>query len=203
VEQTSFLTGLIIGFAMAVPVGPIGMLCIRKTLTEGQLRGLIIGCGAATAEMLYGCVATFSLTFISNMMASQRVWLCLVGAGILFYLGVRTFRAQTVDPAAPVTGGGSLRLFFSAVLLALTNPLTIFAFVAVFAALGLGSGLSVFSEWALVLGIFLGSALWFMLLSVSASIFRKKLDTGGLRWVSRIAGVLIIMSGVMALASLF
>ncbi len=203
VETTSLLKGLIIGFAMAVPVGPIGILCIRKTLAEGQLRGLLIGFGAATADMLYGCVAAFSLTFISNAIASQRLWLRLAGAGILFYLGVRTFRARPVDPGAPVTGGGLLRLYFSALVLSFTNPLTIFAFVAVFAALGLGSGLSVFSEWSLVLGVFLGSSLWFLALTVTASLFRKKLGSVGLRWVSRIAGVLIIISGIIALASLF
>src|ERR1035441_9454273 len=78
-EFTDFLKGIFVGFAMAVPIGPIGIMCIRKTLTEGRLRGLIIGLGAATADLLYGCVAAFGLKLISNTLVSQRIWIRLVG----------------------------------------------------------------------------------------------------------------------------
>jgi threonine/homoserine/homoserine lactone efflux protein len=197
-----FLTGIMIGFSMAVPVGPIGILCLRTTLTGGRLRGMMIGFGAATADLLYGCVAAFGLTFISNVIAAERIWIRLVGGGVLFFLGVRTFRALPADPQAPTGGSGLLRSYLTTFFLTLTNPTTIFAFIAVFAALGLGKEFHLFSAAMLVLGVFAGSCLWFLFLSSGAMLFRKHLHLAGLQWVNRIAGVLIILSGVIAIVSL-
>ncbi len=201
-ELTFFLKGIFIGFAMSLPVGPIGIICIRKTLTEGHLRGLIIGLGAATADLLYGCVAAFGLSVISNILVSQRIWIRLVGGALLLFLGVRSFRSRPPDPNIPIKNSGILRSYLTTVFLTLTNPLTIFAFVAVFAALGLGNGLGYFSASVLVAGVFIGSFLWFLSLSSGATLFRKKLDLVGLQWVNRIAGVLIIISGVIVIVSL-
>jgi threonine/homoserine/homoserine lactone efflux protein len=201
-EPIFFLKGLIIGFGMAVPVGPVGILCIRKTLADGHSRGLIIGLGAATADSLFGSIAAFGLTFVSDLIASQQFWLRLVGGSILLFLGIRTFRARRKDPIIPFDNKGLLGSYLSAFLLVLTNPVTIFAFIAVFAAFGLGHKLFIISACILVLGVFAGSGLWFLMLSYVATTFRKKLDSDGLRWVNRIAGVLIILSGAAALVSL-
>jgi threonine/homoserine/homoserine lactone efflux protein len=201
-EPIFFLKGLIIGFGMAVPIGPVGILCIRKTLVGGHLRGLIIGLGAATADSIFGSIAAFGLTFVSDVIASQHFWLRLVGGGILLFLGIRTFRAKRKDPVIPYENRGMLGSYLSAFLLVLTNPVTIFAFVAVFAAFGLGHKLFIVSASILVIGVFTGSGLWFLILSYVATTFRKKLDSDGLRWVNRIAGILIILSGAAALVSL-
>jgi len=201
-EPIFFLKGLFIRFGMAVPIGPVGILCIRKTLVGGHLRGLIIGLGAATADSIFGSIAAFGLTFVSDVIASQHFWLRLVGGGILLFLGIRTFRAKRKDPVIPYENKGMLGSYLSAFLLVLTNPVTIFAFVAVFAAFGLGHKLFVVSACILVIGVFTGSGLWFLILSYVATTFRKKLDSDGLRWVNRIAGVLIILSGAAALVSL-
>jgi threonine/homoserine/homoserine lactone efflux protein len=201
-ELTIFLKGIAIGFAMAVPLGPIGIICIRKTLTEGRLHGLVIGLGAATADMLYGCIAAFGLTIISETLNSQKIWIRLVGGALLFFLGIKTFRAHPADPKIPIKSKGIFRSYLTTVFLTLTNPMTIFAFIAIFAALGLGNGLSYFSAAALVVGVFFGSSLWFLLLSSGVTLFRNKLDLEGLKWVNKIAGILIIISGVIAIASL-
>ncbi|MGA2624874.1 MAG: LysE family transporter [Bacteroidota bacterium] len=201
-ELIFFLKGLIIGFGMAVPIGPIGVLCIRKTLAEGHSRGLIIGLGAATADSLYGSIAAFGLTFVSEVIATEHFWLRLVGGSILLYLGIRTYRARRKDSIIPFDNKGLLGSYVSACLLALTNPVTIFAFVAVFAAFGLGHKLTIISACTLVLGVFAGSCLWFLTLSYVATLFRKKLDSSGLRWVNRIAGVLMILSGLAAFVSM-
>jgi len=95
-EITYFFKGIIIGFLMAVPIGPIGIMCIRKTLTEGRGRGFIIGLGAATADMLYGCIAAFGLTVISNVLISQRIWMRLAGGALLLFLGSK--RALWITP---------------------------------------------------------------------------------------------------------
>ena len=201
-ELTFFLKGIAIGFVMAIPIGPIGIMCIRKTLTEGRLSGLIIGLGAATADLFYGCVAVFGLTIISDTLNNQRIWIRIVGSALLFFLGIKTFRAQPKDPKLKISGSGRLRSYFTVVVLTLTNPLTIFAFIAVFAAFGLGDGLSFFSAVVLVAGVFIGSCLWFFLLTSGTILFRKKLDLVGLKWVNKIAGILIIISGFIVIGSL-
>jgi len=201
-EFTFFLKGIAIGFFMAIPIGPIGIMCIRKTLTEGRLSGLIIGLGAATADLFYGCVAAFGLTIISDTLNNQRIWIRIVGGALLFFLGIKTFLAKPKDPKLKISSSGRLRSYFTVVVLTLTNPLTIFAFIAVFAAFGLGDGLSFFSAIVLVAGVFIGSCLWFFLLTSGTIIFRKKLDLVGLKWVNKIAGILIIISGFIVIGSL-
>ncbi len=96
-EFTIFLKGICIGFALAVPIGPIGIMCIRKTLTEGRIHGLIIGLGAATADLIYGTVAAFGLTFISNTLYNQRIWIRLVGGILFLLLGAKIFRSRPSD----------------------------------------------------------------------------------------------------------
>jgi threonine/homoserine/homoserine lactone efflux protein len=201
-EPIFFLKGLIIGFAMAVPIGPIGVMCIRKTLAEGHSRGLIIGIGAATADSLFGSIAAFGLTFLSDVITSEQLWLSIVGGVLLLFLGVRTFRAKHKDPIIPFDNNGLLGSFVSAFILALTNPVTVFAFLAVFAAFGLGHGLMIIPACLLVLGVFAGSWLWFLILGYASTFFRTRLDSGGLRRVNGIAGGLIIISGLAAFVSL-
>lgn len=201
-ELTFFIKGIIVGFAMAIPVGPIGILCIRKTLTEGRIKGLVIGLGAATADLLYACIAAFGLTAISDTLNSQRIWIRLIGGALLLFLGIRIFRAQPKNPKFNINSGGMLRSYLTTFLLTLTNPLTIFAFIAIFAALDLAEGLSYLYASILVLGVFIGSTLWFVILSSGVTLFRNKLDVNGLRWVNKIAGILIMLSGIIAVGSL-
>ena len=197
-----FLKGLIIGFAMAIPIGPVGVLCIRKTLAEGHARGMFIGLGAATADSMYASMAAFGLTFISDAVTSHQFWVSLGGGSVLFYLGIRTFLSKKKKSIALTSNKGLARSYASAFFLALTNPVTIFAFVAVFAAFGLGENINIVSAAIIVLGVFAGSYLWFLTLSYVATHFRKKIDSGGLVWVNRFAGILIIVSGAVAFISL-
>jgi threonine/homoserine/homoserine lactone efflux protein len=201
-DLTFIIKGILIGFAMAVPLGPIGIICIRKTLTEGRIRGLVIGMGAATADMFYAAIAAFGLTVISDTLNEHRIWIRLVGGALLLFLGIRTFLAKPKDPKLQINGSSALRSYLTTIFLTLTNPFTIFAFIAVFATLGLGNGLSYLSATILVVGVFIGSLLWFVILSSGVTFFRKKLDMTGLRWVNKIAGILIIISGIIAIVSL-
>ena len=200
-EFSLLVQGIIIGFSIALPVGPIGILCIRKTLTESHLSGIVVGLGAATADGLYGFVAGFGLTVISNILISQQIWIRLVGGLFLCYLGVKTFIARPVERPAEVNGLGLFSSYFSTLVLTLTNPVTIVAFLGIFAALGLGSEMSYGSAGTLVLGVFAGSALWFIFLSTVVTLFREKISHVGLGWVNRISGTLIIILGVIAILS--
>jgi threonine/homoserine/homoserine lactone efflux protein len=195
-----FLRGLAIGFSIAAPVGPIGVLCIRRTLAEGRTSGLASGLGAATADAIYGCIAGFGLTLISNILISQQVWLRLVGGVFLCYLGLKTFRAKPAEQAAPAGSDSLISAYVSTFFLTLTNPLSIFAFAAIFAGLEGATGHYV-SAGALVLGVFIGSALWWLTLSTGVSLFRTKVTPNGLRWVNRVSGLVIAAFGLLVLLS--
>ena len=192
-----------IGFSIAAPVGPIGVLCIRRTLANGQISGLVSGLGAATADAFYGCVAGFGLTFISSLLIDQQMWLRLFGGLFLLYLGIKTLLSRPSEQAANAAGSGLLGSYVSTFLLTVTNPLTILSFAAIFAGLGLANTSGTYiSAVILVLGVFLGSALWWLLLSGGVGVFRDKFNTQGLLWVNRISGVIITVFGMVALGGL-
>jgi threonine/homoserine/homoserine lactone efflux protein len=203
VNISFLLRGFIIGFSIAAPVGPIGVLCIRRTLAEGRTSGFISGLGAATADAIYGCIAGFGLTFISSLLMSQQVWFRLVGGAFLCYLGFKTFLARPAEKAASAKGYGLAGAYASTFFLTLTNPMTILSFAAIFAGLGVGSasGNYVFAG-LLVLGVFIGSALWWIILSGIVAGVRTKFNPAGLRWVNRISGIIITGFGLLAFLSL-
>lgn len=197
-----FLKGIVIGLAIAVPVGPIGALCVQRTLAEGRISGLVSGLGAATADTIYGFIAAFGVTMISGFLISHQMWLRIIGGAILFTLGLKTFLSRPRKQAAPVSGNSLLTNFFSTFGLTLTNPITILAFAAIFAALGVVSGSQDLAALGmLILGVFFGSALWWLILSGGASLFRGWIGTHGMRWVNRISGIIIVAFGAIVLAS--
>ena len=198
-----FIEGMVIGLAIAAPVGPIGVLCIRRTLAEGRLWGLVSGLGAATADAAYGAVAALGLTVVSGLLLGGEFWLRLVGGFFLLFLGARTFLSKLSESPASAGGRGLLGAYASTLLLTLTNPTTILSFAAIFAGLGAGAADGdVLSAMTLVCGVFLGSALWWVFLSTATGLFRSRLSTGGLRWVNRVSGVIIAAFGVLALSGL-
>jgi threonine/homoserine/homoserine lactone efflux protein len=198
------LRGLIIGFSIAAPVGPIGVLCIRRTLAEGRKFGLASGLGAATADAFYGCVAGFGLAFISNFLVSQQMWLRLAGGTFLIYLGVKTLLAKPAVEAAQSKGSSLFSAFGSTFLLTLTNPITIFVYAAVFTGLGLGTAAGDYGSAALlVLGVFSGSALWWVLLSFGVGLLRTKVTPSVLLWVNRLSGLVILGFAVYTFWGLF
>jgi threonine/homoserine/homoserine lactone efflux protein len=204
VDPGFFVRGLAIGFSIAAPVGPIGVLCIRRTLAQGRLAGLVSGLGAATADAFYGSVAGFGLTFLSSFLLGQQQWLRLVGGLFLLYLGVTTFRAAPAERPAADGRVGLLGAYASTLVLTLTNPLTILSFAAIFAGLGLVNAAGDYtSAAALVAGVFSGSAAWWFILSGAAGGLRTRLRSGGLAWVNRISGSIIATFGLIALLSLW
>ena len=202
-DLSRLFRGIVIGFSIAAPVGPIGVLCIRRTLAEGRLSGLVSGLGAATADAIYGCIAGFGLTFISNIFVQQQVWFRLIGGVFLCYLGLKTLLTKPTEQAAPAEGKGLVGAYASTFFLTLTNPLTILSFAAVFAGLGVAdASRSYVSASVLVLGVFTGSALWWLVLSGSVGLFRTRFNPRGLHWVNRISGLIITGFGLFALLSL-
>ena len=199
-----FLKGLILGFVIAAPVGPIGVLCARRTLTHGRRAGFFSGMGAATADAIYGFIAAFGLTFVSNFLIGHQFWLRLVGGTFLCFLGVKTLISVPEENSElPPSTRKYAGMYTSTFFLTLTNPMTIFSFAAVFAGFGLaGTRGSVASAGILILGVFLGSAIWWILLVGVFSVFKKRFEHHELQWVNRIAGLIIVGSGILALLSL-
>jgi threonine/homoserine/homoserine lactone efflux protein len=194
------LEGLVIGFSLAAPVGPVGVLCIRRTLAYGSKRGLIVGLSAACADMIYGIIAAFGVTLISDFITHQQHWIRLLGGILLMLLGYRTFHSHA-STDTPINGTNRyVRAFISTFLLTLTNPMTLFAFAAVFAGVGLNKIIG--NNWSgtfLVTGVFLGSLSWFTLLTALVHFFREKITANGLTLVNKIAGTLLILFGAFAL----
>lgn len=195
------LKGLIIGFSIAAPVGPIGVLCIRRTLTYGQMTGLLSGLGAASADALYGCVAGFGLTALSSLLIQQQRWLSLLGGLYLCYLGFNTLRSRPTQQTIQTTDAPRISVYVSTFVLTLTNPTTILSFIGIFAGLGLANnnGGDYVSATALVLGVFMGSALWWLTLSGIVNLFRANFTPRWLSWVNKISGGIIISFGLLAL----
>ena len=200
-----------IGLSIAAPVGPIGVLCIRRTLAGGRLVGLVSGLGAATADAAYGFIAAFGLTFISELLINQAALLRLVGGGFLAYLGLRTLLAAAkesaplAEEAAPTdTARGLPGAYASTLALTLTNPMTILAFLGIFAGLGVAETSGDYGAAALtVLGVFLGSALWWLTLSGGVSLLRARFDARAMRWVNRLSGIIILIFALDILRQLF
>lgn len=203
----NFLKGLVIGFSIAIPVGPIGLLCLRRSLNEGRLAGLVSGLGAATADALYGLVAALGLTAITDALLAHRTALQLGGGLFLLYLGITTLRARPPAPTAatptPTRTTSLHSAYLSTLALTITNPMTILSFLGIFAGLGFtGANHGVWSACWLVLGVFLGSGIWWLLLSTAASWLGSRLQHGGLRLLNIFSGLIIVAFGLWQLGQL-
>ena len=199
------LKGLLIGVSIAAPVGPIGLLCIQRTVLQGRASGFVSGLGAATADAMYGSIAGFGIDLVSNFLIDQRIWIHLIGGALLLLLGIKgALFAKPAEHAARTTGHarGIWWSYLSTFLLTITNPMTILSFVAVFAALGVGNSPHAYVSATLtVIGVFLGSALWWLILSGIAGWLRGKLNRTALLWIGRLSAVIIVGFGIFGIVS--
>ncbi len=195
-----FLRAFLIGISIAAPVGPIGVLCIRRTLSNGKLAGFLSGMGAATADMIYGAIAAFGLTFITNLLVGNAFWLKLVGGGFLLYLGIKTFLEKPTENAAQAKQGGYFSIYLSTFFLTITNPITILSFAAIFAGTMIGQNIG--SPLVMVAGVFAGSASWWLLLSFGVGLMRDRMNQTHMTWINRISGTTILLFGVLAFVNL-
>jgi threonine/homoserine/homoserine lactone efflux protein len=197
------IKGVIIGMSIAVPVGPIGILCIRRTLAQGRITGFLSGLGAATADAFYGAIAGFGITFLSDFLIGQQTWFRLIGGALLCFLGLRTFVSKPAEGRASFQESTPWSAYLSTFCLTLTNPMTILFFAAVFAGVGVGRASSHYVSAAiLVLGIFSGSSLWWFVLSGFTGVLRGIFNSKRLQWLNRISGLIIIGFGFVAFLSL-
>ena len=197
-----FLKGIVVGAVIAVPVGPVGILCLHRTIFEGRLSGLVSGLGAATADSLFGAVAAFGLSFVSNWLFGYEKWLRAAGGIYLLYIGGSALLSGVRDRIAEQSNPETLfRDFASAFALTITNPVTILVFLAIFAALGLGTQATLVDASILVLGVWVGSFVWWLGLSVGIGLFRRAIEPRHLAWISRASGIILFATGAALLAT--
>ena len=196
------LKGAVVGIIIAVPVGPVGIMCLRRTILEGKLAGFISGLGAATADAMFGFVAAFGLTFISDLLIGYHQWLRIAGGLYLLYIGGRALlTAPEVKTGTEPDAESLLRDFLSSFALTLTNPITILVFLGIFSAIGLSGESATLSGAAiLVLGVWLGSLLWWLALSFGLGSLFRSFEPRHLRWINRGSGTILLLSGAALLA---
>lgn len=198
------MRGLALGFSIAAPVGPIGVLCIRRSMARGFKSGLVSGLGAASADAIYGTIAATGLTLVADFLVQKKLWLGLLGGVFLVYLGVKAFFTLPSGEGIKEEKSGVGSDYLSTLLLTLSNPVTIFSFAAIFSGMSSESAPTFrYSAFLLVAGVFCGSALWWIILSGSVSLLRAKVTPLVLRWVNRAAGLVITGFGFFLIINSF
>ncbi len=199
-DPAVFARGFGLGLTIAAAVGPISLLVIRRTLAEGRLIGLASGLGVATADGTYGGIAAFGLTAVTSLLVGGGRLLGLIGGLFLVWLAWRTARSVPGPSAASSARRGGLAGAYLSILgLTLTNPLTILSFAALFAGLGISSRTAL-EAGLLTLGVFTGSAAWWLILTGVAAAFRSRITPPVLRWINVISGIVIGAFGLAAIA---
>jgi threonine/homoserine/homoserine lactone efflux protein len=193
---------MISGFLLAAPIGPVNLICIRYTLSEGRISGLIAGMGAALADVLYGSAAAAGLSVLTAFVLHYSVAFRFGGGLFIMYLGFRTFHADPQSKSNGNRSGRSLYSLFTGVfLLTLTNPVTVFTFIAIFSSFGIAVLVTdPFTTALAALGVFIGSALWWITLTSIVCLFRSRVTPSSIVRINKIAGIIIILLGVASLS---
>ena len=199
------LRGFALGFAIAASPGPIFFLCVRRTLLQGRLAGVLSGFGVATADAFYAAIATFGVAALAAAFVAGRRPLAVVGGSVLVGLGLRILfdRRLAAEAPAALTGRGLAWAYVSTLGLTITNPATIISFAALAATLGLGTGGSFVSPALVVGGVLLGSAAWWCILVVATSLLRARMTPAVVRGISTFSGLAIAVLGILAVISAF
>jgi threonine/homoserine/homoserine lactone efflux protein len=185
------LRGLAAGMLIAAPVGPVNVLCIRRTIERGWKSGIISGLGAATADTLYGAIAGFSITLVVQFLIREEFWIRLLGGILLMVIGVVYYCKPPRSLEAGEDNSSANSDFVSAFLLNVTNPTTVLSFLAVLAALGLGRQRPLWQTSFLVVGIFCGSMTWWIILVSAVNLLRSRITDRAMLWMNRVAGIAI------------
>ena len=199
----ALIKGIAVGIVIALPAGPVGVLCVRRTLFEGPVYGFVSGLGAATADTLFAVVAGFGVTIVRDFMLRFQDWFGAAGGVFILFIGLHALiHADKAEPE-PLDGEALLTAYGSTFILTLTNPITILAFAGIFAKLGASNQPGLLDVGVMVGGVFLGSLLWWLGLSFGIASLRVVVGTVRVVWINRVSGVILTLSGLGLLAAAF
>ncbi|CAK0763365.1 Lysine transporter LysE [uncultured Gammaproteobacteria bacterium] len=200
-ELLVWAKGFALGVAIAAPVGPIGLLCIRKTLERGQIVGLATGLGAAVADGIFGFVAAFGVTTAISFLTGHEFYFRMVGGAFMLIIAYRTFNAKPIVPDEPPDGGTCAGGFITGLTLTLTNPITIIGSIGLFSSIGLGSNLGNFDAATAVFGVFSGSAAWWLTLSSGVAMTRHRFSEERVIMINHITAFALTVFGLWAVGT--
>jgi len=206
VELGFFIKGLIVGFLASIPLGPVGVLCIQRTINKGRFSGIISGMGAATVDSFFALVAALGLTFIINFIEEQQFFIQIIGGGVVVFLGAKIFYTNPVKQIRRHRRKKNKLIedYFSVLFLTISNPLAIFLFVAAFAGIGIVSSKDNSLDSSLIVGgVFVGAMAWWAILTFFIDLFRKRFRLKQLWWINKIAGVILVIFGALAMLTIF
>ncbi len=201
-----FVKGIIIGLLVSVPLGPIGIMCIQRTLNRGYMAGFVSGLGAAAADIIFAIIAGFGLTIIINFIEERHLYFQILGGLFVLYIGYRIFNTNPVKQLR-LQRLNKARLsqdFVSVFLLTISNPIAIFLFIAIMAALKVANDLLSFFELSiLVAGIAGGAILWWFVLASIANRFRERIRLKSIWWLNKITGSVVFLFGLAVILSVW
>lgn len=196
------LYGIMIGLFIGMPVGAIGMMTIQRTLKYGFRAGLLTGFGSSVADCIYASVGTFGLTFVSDFFIRYKMWINIFGSILVMILGLRMIFNKEETTELQKNAMGSISLFFSSFAIGITNPVVIVTFMFIFSYLGISLKVGLFKGIVLIIGVFIGTYIWWLLLSSVVSMIRKKINFNNFYKINRIFGTILILFGVVILLKL-
>jgi len=197
----TLLKGFIVGLGASIPLGPLGVLCVQKTLSKGRNSGLFTGLGASVSDTFYAGLSLIGLSFVENLINENRAIVMLVGGVIIALIGLKVY---TTNPIKQIRQKSSnkrhLEDFVEALVMTITNPGAIFLILGLFAAVGINSSDNAgnISIITTLWGVFLGTATWWFILTTTINVFRKKFRLKQLMMINRIAGIIIAVLGIIS-----
>ncbi|MEG0468094.1 MAG: LysE family transporter [Mucinivorans sp.] len=191
--------GIIAGLMASIPLGPIGVLCIQRTLGVSHRAGFVSGIGAATADTIFATLAIFALVWVNGFIARYEIWVEAIGGLLIVVFGLTIFLKKIRRPGTVPRRGSDLSNFSTVLFVTLPNPAYFLVFVTIFAAMGVGGAeATTMQKWMIVMGVFIGGSAWWFLLTWVVNKFRKKFTLHSLWWMNKISGGLIMLLGAYA-----
>lgn len=201
----SLVQGFIVGIGASIPLGPLGILCVQKTISKGRNSGLITGLGSAASDTFYAGISLLGLAFVQNLIRDQRDWIMLIGGIIIILIGIKVYLTNPLKQVKQNNGKKKrLEDFFEAFFMTITNPGAIFLIIGLFAVVGIDvtSGeTSKFTIFSILWGVFAGATFWWFILSTTINVFRKKFRLKQLIMVNKISGIIIAVLGLISVIS--
>ena len=201
---TALIKGFIVGMGASIPLGPLGVLCVQKTLSKGRNCGFITGLGASASDTLYAAISLMGLAFIQDIINENFNWVMLLGGLIIMFIGVKIYLTNPIKQIRQKHKNKKhVEDFFEAFFMTITNPGAIFLILGLFAAVGIEMDASIAKSTLVTTlwGVFAGSAAWWFILSTGINVFRKKFRIKQLMMINRISGIVIFVLGLISMCN--